>query len=970
MIKSPDFRSLFCKSITISFQTGQQCLVPFNWSFQIPTEWVGDGYQVLLQAQGGRGGNGGVGGQAQAVRSTAGLADSTLYAWVADDGLVSATHGGGGGGASVLATTSDPFNAVTPDGVFESDILLIAGGGGGGVSIGECSGIDGQGVGTAQSGLGGQGGVAIAFDAGAARASGVQGKSDGSKDGLIAGGFGATWSPSEGWASGARGAQGGNLGTNGTGFSVYGGLGGGQAGPAASTVASFVLPTPIIDNSAPGRTSGSGGNGGSGYCQGGGGGAGAAAGGGGSGGTSQKIDGGPVVVNDYGGGGGGGGSYAIGSDVDPSLIPDLAQDWLTLPDQTVGFISLFFYQISSGPPAPIADGATVDTVQPTIGFETSGNQYSYRVFDDTTKTYLSSPLTTNSLWTIPDGLLTPGATYTWGVVDDDGNTVPLGENTLTKSFTVSADAQRGSIGLNVEMRSMLNTGFLPPGQTVPPALQPDAGQNVPVYSARRNGLTCATCEQWTVTVGNPSNYSTFFQDSSPFDANQQGGSSVNNNWATWDPFGLGLAQLFTLRYTGRLTVPLSGAYTFALNTAGGARVTLTDPFGAVVGSDPLVDSWSQIPGGNCVTQNSFFDKTSGISDFMEAVSITTAINACINSNALTQGAPVELEAGVAYNIEVDGFMSWVPGPMQLLFAAEPLGNELAPVPLTWFDCPDCTLDTAPTPVLPSRGVDDIDAVQRSTGVLIDGPREVGAGFDPAAEDVDRFGPLGVGLVSGAATATIGSGPTQLAYRGPGGADVSLPDAGDALPTGWDLVGPTSSRLFGDGGTCAGVAPPVDGSDVYLAPDGLLCGWTDEQGETTNVWYVRVGDNDHQVGWLGEPDGASTQLFWTTDGSTAQLAALQTSHGASRQARDSIDEAVTSWFVNYQPSGDVASLVSPQPGVNGARGAVAYRFEVANDGALTTSIFDATVPDPADTGAVVVGALREQRRYAAGGSPIP
>ena len=162
VIALPSFQSTFCDSATLAGITGFRCVLPFDYTFEIPAAYTGNDWLVTMQAQGGRGGAGGAGGQAQTTRSTTGLAGKTLYAWVGADGSASTGHGGGGGGASVVSLSADPWSGSN-GGVLGPDLLLVAGGGGGGVGLGPCAAA------------GGAGGVAIANGATAVTGDGQPG---------------------------------------------------------------------------------------------------------------------------------------------------------------------------------------------------------------------------------------------------------------------------------------------------------------------------------------------------------------------------------------------------------------------------------------------------------------------------------------------------------------------------------------------------------------------------------------------------------------------------------------------------------------------------------------------------------------------------------------------------------------------------------------------------------------------------
>ncbi len=187
-----------------------------------------------------------------------------------------------------------------------------------------------------------------------------------------------------------------------------------------------------------------------------------------------------------------------------------------------------------------------------------------------------------------------------------------------------------------------------------------------------------------------------------------------------------------------------------------------------------------------------------------------------------------------------------------------------------------------------------------------------------------------------------------------------------------LTDPGSNKqvtfTYGSGGTCDGVAPPTDGSDTYVVPDGLLCGWENFDGRTSNVWYVKVADSAEaveafQVGWVATPGGSNTQLFWASDGgeSAPQLQGVQPPLGHDAQTKAGLSESDTLWHVNYDVFGNVASVVSPKPGVGSVvSGAnedrIARVFTYNNSqGVQWTSINHGVVADQDDPSSVSLGA---------------
>ncbi len=201
-----------------------------------------------------------------------------------------------------------------------------------------------------------------------------------------------------------------------------------------------------------------------------------------------------------------------------------------------------------------------------------------------------------------------------------------------------------------------------------------------------------------------------------------------------------------------------------------------------------------------------------------------------------------------------------------------------------------------------------------------------------------------------------------------------------------LVDPASNKrvsfTYGSSGSCGGVMPPTDGSDVYLAPDGLLCGWENFDGRTTNVWYSTVADDvdptdAYQVGWVVGPGGVNTQLAWTSDGglSWPQLTSAQTPLGHDAQA-DGLAESDSIWVVNYDPFGNVASVVSPKPGVDkvvsGANTDRVARAFTYNDsqGVQWTTVSHGVLADQDEPSSVTAGAtLIDEVRFDGAWRPV-
>ena len=94
-VQSLPYQSAFCSETTLAGTEGFRCIVPFDWTFTAPSEYLQPGWLATIQAVGGPGGNGGPGGEAQTTLNASDLAGETLYAFVGAAGAESTTNGGG-----------------------------------------------------------------------------------------------------------------------------------------------------------------------------------------------------------------------------------------------------------------------------------------------------------------------------------------------------------------------------------------------------------------------------------------------------------------------------------------------------------------------------------------------------------------------------------------------------------------------------------------------------------------------------------------------------------------------------------------------------------------------------------------------------------------------------------------------------------------------------------------------------------
>jgi RHS repeat-associated protein len=112
---------------------------------------------------------------------------------------------------------------------------------------------------------------------------------------------------------------------------------------------------------------------------------------------------------------------------------------------------------------------------------------------------------------------------------------------------------------------------------------PDPGSGRPVTSYRYDETTIGT----STTSGTPLEglqgdyYSNINLAGRP--TLRQTDSSVDFNWGSGGPSGLGATDNFSVRWTGTITLPTSGAYTFTVRSDEGARL--------VVGGTVAIDNW-------------------------------------------------------------------------------------------------------------------------------------------------------------------------------------------------------------------------------------------------------------------------------------------------------------------------------------------------------------------------------------------
>lgn len=187
-----------------------------------------------------------------------------------------------------------------------------------------------------------------------------------------------------------------------------------------------------------------------------------------------------------------------------------------------------------------------------------------------------------------------------------------------------------------------------------------------------------------------------------------------------------------------------------------------------------------------------------------------------------------------------------------------------------------------------------------------------------------------------------------------------------------VSGKTATFYYGNGTSCNGQEAPVDGSNVYYAPSGMLCGWTTFDGTTTYVWYSLVGTSSYEIGWVSGAGDSNTLLSWSSDGSsTPELTELETPDGydAQQSATADLSESDTSWWINYDAFGNVSSIVSPLPGVStfvasadANRVGHVYSFNTSSSGVQWATISQAIIADNNPSSVSAGASIVEELEY--------
>lgn len=258
------------------------------------------------------------------------------------------------------------------------------------------------------------------------------------------------------------------------------------------------------------------------------------------------------------------------------------------------------------------DDEIVTTLTPTLKVaavsDPDGNtgtvSYQFRVAtgaDGNTGTVVTSGWLPSSEWTVPAGVLQNGGSYTWVAFTKDGvdNTLPptwvnsmkvdvrlgtTGPSPFDSAGPVTVNLANGNLALAFSSPTV-NTLGGPMGLTFS-------------YNSQQNptlvrGLTGSYYN--ALDTGQTSTTNFTFDNRTPVLVRTD--SVPGGQWGTGSPAPAVPSEYFMARWTGTITVPTSGSYTFGVNRDDGVRI--------VIGNTTVYDGWTtaNVPGswGSAIT---------------------------------------------------------------------------------------------------------------------------------------------------------------------------------------------------------------------------------------------------------------------------------------------------------------------------------------------------------------------------------
>lgn len=381
---------------------------------------------------------------------------------------------------------------------------------------------------------------------------------------------------------------------------------------------------------------------------------------------------------------------------------------------------------------------------------------------------------------------------------------------------------------------------------------------------------------------------------------------VSFDWGSGSPIPYGPTTNFMARWTGFITVPTTGDYTFGTTSDDGSRVTL-----AIGGTDTTAyDKWYDSPG------------TTGY------------------------GSPVTLNAGQSYPITVDYYQHGGASTMSLLVKA--LGGNSQVVPSSWL--------SAKAQVLPdgwNLGIDPDGSAtyKRLTAnendvILSDSSGNThdyswtGSGYKPPTNE---YGSL-IRNNDGTFTLQDSDGKTYV-FDNSGTLTSMTNPADDTHPAALQYTygsvytgGPVTIQRIADGvspnryaqvyysGASQCASAP---SGFYTAPTNMLCAVQTNDGRTTYFYY----DSNGNLAEVSRPGNEDTtyqyQTVYNADGAVAgyQLTGIRTSLANDAVVAGERDDDETSYTqISYDSLGRAVDIMTPETLTGGIHPGIEHKLE--------------------------------------------
>jgi RHS repeat-associated protein len=567
-----------------------------------------------------------------------------------------------------------------------------------------------------------------------------------------------------------------------------------------------------------------------------------------------------------------------------------------------------------------ADGSVLTSLTPTLSVSPvsnpsgDGTLYCFKVAtgaDGQSGVVVDSGCITNNTWTVPQGVLTDGASYTWTVLTALSGGVTTTRPGWTGHFKV--DQRIGDSGPA-------------PKDTLEPVTVNLANGNVhtadggPTFNTigGSSGLTFSYNSQASAPYGLRASYFNDSTRSGTPDANPvlvRNEPQVNADWGTESVFAPALAQdWFVGRWEGFFQVPVTGTYNFAGVHANGAKI------------------W---------VNNTLVYNNKNASDVNFAL---TSQNGPVTEIALTAGQRVPIKAEL--------YHSSGPGRMKLFVQTNEASNKaVSPqiIPASWLYTQD--LPALPTgwqlnANLTGDGATYTKAqVQDQTIVFTDSSgtkhtwtkSSTGGYKPPAGQDgvlgLDTGGKItlqeGGNVYSFNADGTLASESSVVDSRKPAANVMSWSGTPTRLSQITDPVSQRSHKLFYNrpGDDCYAGRTPPPGSDA-LPPSQMLCRIQYWDGTQTFLWY-RSG----LFSRIENPGNDFTDYGFNSDGT---LAAVRDSRAVDWSAQDPATRNIIETYtvVNYGTVGNRKGATSVQAPVptgqaGGQRPGHSYRYDPGN-----------------------------------------